>query len=229
MRTEHNSVWKKALIGFAVAGVSLLGMGKLIVAGEPAVSQSPTEFIAQATITEAAGDIRAVEVVIAQAAAAALQESGPSAVLQFVVKSDRERIEKDLSTNKDILEKYAASVKTIRNNWKKRFNAPFAPIGDAEWTKSLKMTFLFQNKIPRADVIFPSYNGRSKYEMHLLKNADGKWLIALPDTVKGADFAQTMLNNVRQVAERETPEQKTTAYESIITNTLHGLNYRPNP
>ena len=71
--------------------------------------------------------------------------------------------------------------------------------------------------------------GRSRYELHLIREGSNDWRITLPDRIKGNNFAGMMAKDMELLAKQSDrdkwPDNRTEAYINLTAQALHALAY----
>ncbi len=193
-------------------------------AGNLPVAPQRTVSLASAS-KPAMDETHEVHRVMAEAADHALGKNGVQKLLEIVAKSDRDRIEKEMTKGDD--NAYQALADKINKAWKDKYKHPFSaenPHIDKDLAP-LKVTTTGQGHDEQAVVAFPAEAGGSAYELHLMREKNGFWRIQLPDTVDGKTFysnAMKALDNV-DAGSAKWPDTADAAYPIVVTQLLQEM------
>jgi len=190
-------------------------------AAAPAVR--PLADSAKTTETPAHAEAHEVHRVATVAADRALGANGVNRLLDLVAKNDRDRVEKNLVKTDDA--EYQKLADDFRAKWKAKYGEDFSAEGHVADMIHLKPTITGTGSDQRAVIELPAESGEKAYELHLVREKSGYWMINLPDTADGKTFSANMLDSVKRLDSEvdKLPSYKAKAYEVAVTEALHVL------
>lgn len=167
--------------------------------------------------------------VVADAANRVFSNRGLDSILELVAKGDRDRVSKDLDKKEE--QQFVKAADAVAKAWREKYGSNFDA---SENTKALKNLGVTTSKDEqgrdRATVEFPSMNGRSRFEMRLVKEGTEDWRIVLPDRINGSNFGGQMARSMEQVAQQtgkeNWPEDRGVAYLNVASQALHTLGHQ---
>ena len=161
--------------------------------------------------------------VMAEAADHALSKRGVEALLEIVARSDRDRIEKEMTKGDD--KAYQALADKVNKAWKDKYGKPFSAEGHIKDLSSLKVTTTGQGHNQQAFITFPAEEGQAGYELHLTREKNGWWRIQLPDTVDGKSFYANAMKGLQRVDDGSSkwPATVDAAYPVVVTQILQEM------
>ena len=183
-------------------------------------------FAADKPATPVHDETRECRRVIAEAADHALV--GSDSLLNLVAKSDRDRIEKNLT--KADRNSFKKSGDNLQAMWKKKFGEDFNAEHHVDDLGGLKPVITGKGSEQTAVIQLPNEPGEKAYEMHLMRERNGYWRINLPDTVDGKTFFKNLMSSVDKVANdwNKIPDDQAQAYQRVVTELLHEMAFPSN-
>ena len=155
------------------------------------------------------------------AADRALGSNGVNRLIDLVAKSDRDRVEKNLVKGDESA--YLKLADDFRSKWKAKFGEDFNAEAHVADMIHLKPTITGTGADQRAVIQFPAETGEKGYELHLIREKSGWWMINLPDTVDGKTFSKNLMDSIQRLDGQvdKLPADKAKAYEVAVTEILH--------
>jgi hypothetical protein len=166
--------------------------------------------------------------VVADAANRVFSNRGLDSILELVAKGDRDRVGKDLDKKEE--QQFVKAADAVARAWREKYGSNFDASENTQALKNLGVTMSKDEQgRDRATVEFPSMNGRSRFEMHLVKEGTEDWRIVLPDRINGSNFGGQMARSMEQVAQQagkeNWPDDRSMAYLNVTSQALHTLGY----
>jgi hypothetical protein len=170
--------------------------------------------------------------VVADASNRVFSNRGLDSILEIVAKGDRDRISKDLDKKEE--QQFIKAADAVAHMWRDKYGSNFDASENTKALQNLGVTLTKDDQgRDRANVEFPSMNGRSRFEMHLVLEGTDDWRIVLPDRITGGNFGGQMAKSMQQVAkqtEKENwPDDRAAGYLNVTAQALHTLAFETQP
>jgi hypothetical protein len=136
---------------------------------------------------------------------------------------DRDRINKDLNISDE--SKFREYTTKFKTNWKKKYGSDFDAAGHRGFTKAFDVDK--GKEANRADVKVSGSGVKEPVYLHMLKEKNGKWVIALPDSLSGDTFADKMMDAAKGLAnDNDWPNSVDEGYRHAASHMLRPLQYK---
>ncbi|HTL29907.1 MAG TPA: hypothetical protein VL282_11830 [Tepidisphaeraceae bacterium] len=136
---------------------------------------------------------------------------------------DRDRIGKGMKKVDET--KYKEYTDKFKDNWKKKYGRDFDAAGHSSAANAFDVDKGKDDS--RADVKISGSGVKEPVYLHVHKEKNGKWVIALPDTLSGDTFADKMLDAAKGLADdNDWPNSVDEAYRHAASHMLRPLQYK---
>jgi hypothetical protein len=167
----------------------------------------------------ATGDARDV---VANALDHAVAGDLQSLLKEDVGAKDRDRINKNLNISDGA--KFREYTENFKKKWKKKYGSDFDAAGHSGFAKAFDVDKGKESN--RADVKISGSGVKEPVYLHMLKEKNGKWVIALPDSLSGDNFADKMIDAAKGLADdNDWPNSVDEGYRHAASHMLRPLQY----